>query len=94
MITLYGATGYTGGLIAAVLEREGLPFRLAGRSSSKLAAQSQVLASHPNWICADVSQSSSPPPLFRDTSLIINCAGPFTDLGELTSPLEVCSIRS
>jgi short subunit dehydrogenase-like uncharacterized protein len=82
MITLYGATGYTGGLIAAVLEREGLPYRLAGRSSSKLAALSQALASHPNWICADVSQPSTLPPLFKDTHLLINCAGPFTDLGE------------
>jgi hypothetical protein len=82
MITLFGATGYTGKLIAAVLEREGLAYRLAGRSSEKLTALSQALPSHPAWICADVSQPSSLASLFKDTRLIINCAGPFTDLGE------------
>ena len=82
MITLYGATGYTGNLIAAVLEREGLPYRLAGRSEPRLSALSQALPSHPSWVCADAIQPPSLPALFKNTNLIINCAGPFTDLGE------------
>ncbi len=82
MITLFGATGYTGTLIATALEKEGLQLRLAGRSVEKLSALSQALASHPGWITADVGQPSSLPALFKDANLLINCAGPFTDLGE------------
>jgi len=82
MITLFGATGYTGQLIARALERRGLPFRLAGRSLAKLQALSQSLASHPPTLVADVGTPSSLTALFDNTRLLINGVGPFTDLGE------------
>lgn len=82
MITLFGATGYTGRLIAHHLDQSGLPFRISGRSPEKLAALSATLASRPVCITADATQPASLPPLFRETKVFINCAGPFTDLGE------------
>ncbi len=81
-ITLFGATGYTGQLIAHALARAELPFRIAGRSPEKLARLSAVLPNRPEWLVADATQMSSLPPLFQGTRLLINCAGPFTDLGE------------
>ncbi len=82
MITLFGATGYTGQLIARALDRAGMPFRLAGRSAGKLAVLSQALTSHPPALVADVHAPESLAALFDHTRLLINCAGPFTDLGE------------
>lgn len=82
MITLFGATGYTGRKIAAELERRGLPFRIAGRSRERLTELSNSLPSRPAWIVADAQKNETLPPLFKDTRLLINCAGPFTDLGE------------
>lgn len=82
MITLFGATGYTGQLIAHALERRGLAFCLAGRSAEKLEALSRSLASHPPTLVADVHIPSSLPALFDNSQMLINCAGPFTDLGE------------
>ena len=83
MITLFGATGTTGTLIAKVLAREGLTFRLAGRSADRLAALSAQLPGAPGWVVADVNQPDSLASLFKDgTRLLINCAGPFTELGE------------
>lgn len=82
MITLFGATGFTGRLIAAALDQENLPFRLAGRSQEKLAELSGSLPSRPAWIIADVTRPATLPPLLLNTRVLINCAGPFTDLGE------------
>jgi short subunit dehydrogenase-like uncharacterized protein len=81
-ITLFGATGFTGRLIAHALTEEGLSFRLAGRSGDKLAALSAQLPGRPAWLIADAAQPASLPGLFQGTRLLVNCAGPFTDLGE------------
>lgn len=82
MITLFGATGYTGRLIAHALSRSGLPYRIAGRSLAKLEALSAELPEKPACLVADAAQPASLSPLFKDTRLLINLAGPFTDLGE------------
>jgi short subunit dehydrogenase-like uncharacterized protein len=85
MITLFGATGYTGRLVAQALQCEGLPFRIAGRSPNKLAALADSLSTEltsPRWLVADVTRPETLPPLCKDTHVLINCAGPFTDLGE------------
>lgn len=81
-VTLFGATGYTGQLVAQALTRAGISFRIAGRSAEKLARLSAALPNQPQWLTADASSSASLPRLFQDTRLLINCAGPFTDLGE------------
>jgi len=82
MITLFGATGYTGHLVARALDRLGLPFRLAGRSAEKLARLADSLSPAPAWLVADATQPDTLPPLFQNSRLLVNCAGPFTDLGE------------
>lgn len=82
MITLFGATGYTGRLVARALERAGLEFRLAGRSPDRLAQLADGLLSSPAWIVADVSRPETIGSLMRDSSVLVNCVGPFTDLGE------------
>jgi short subunit dehydrogenase-like uncharacterized protein len=85
MITLFGATGYTGRLVAKALSREpqAMPLRLAGRSPEKLARLSTSLPGAPDWLVADATQPETLPALCRDTAILVNCAGPFTDLGEL-----------
>lgn len=82
VITLFGATGYTGQRIAHTLAREGLPFRIAGRSAEKLRQLSAELPNHPEWLVADAQQTATLPPLFHNTRLLLNLAGPYTDLGE------------
>jgi short subunit dehydrogenase-like uncharacterized protein len=84
MITLFGATGYTGQKIAAVLARQGLPFRIAGRSASRLEelARSLNMPEPPAIVTADATVPDTLTALLHDTRVLINCAGPYTDLGE------------
>lgn len=90
-ITLFGATGITGRLIAAALDKEGLSYRLVGRSPEKLARLSAMLPRRPGWLVADAAQAATLPALFQNTRLVINCAGPFTDLGERVVALAALS---
>ncbi|MBN1660210.1 MAG: saccharopine dehydrogenase NADP-binding domain-containing protein [Anaerolineae bacterium] len=82
MITLLGATGYTGHLIARALDRAGLPYRIAGRSANALADLSESLSSRPAWVVADVERPETLAGLWDGTRVLANTAGPFTDLGE------------
>jgi short subunit dehydrogenase-like uncharacterized protein len=81
-VTLFGATGYTGRLVAVALDRAGLEYRIAGRSPERLARLSAELTAHPAWLVADAQLPSTIQALFSGTRVLINCAGPFTDLGE------------
>jgi short subunit dehydrogenase-like uncharacterized protein len=91
MITLFGATGYTGRLVARALARQELPFRLAGRSPEKLARLATSLPGSPAWQVADAARPATLSTLVEDTHVLINCAGPFTDLGEPVVALAACS---
>jgi short subunit dehydrogenase-like uncharacterized protein len=89
MITLFGATGYTGRLVARALARieipgqaGRLPLKLAGRSSEELARLAGSLPGSPPWLVADAAHPGTLPPLFQDSRVLVNCAGPFTSLGE------------
>lgn len=82
MITVFGATGYTGQMVIRSLALAQLPFRIAGRSAQKLEELSSRLSGHPDWLVADASQPATLPALFQGTQVFINLAGPFTDLGE------------
>jgi short subunit dehydrogenase-like uncharacterized protein len=47
-----------------------------------LARLAASLPESPPWLVADATQSDTLTTLCRDTRVLINCAGPFTDLGE------------
>jgi short subunit dehydrogenase-like uncharacterized protein len=85
VIALLGATGFTGQLIAAELANQKLPFIIAGRNPAKLTALQQQINSE--YLIKSVTASPDNPASLAElfaapTALVINCAGPFTDLGE------------
>jgi len=80
-IAVYGATGYTGRLVARELQRRGLDFMLCGRDASKLRALAGELAD-PDVRAAGVNDRDALRHAFGDCAVVINCAGPFTLHGE------------
>ena len=80
MIGVVGATGFTGKLVAGELRRLNAEFFIAGRNETSLKELSSSLDGVPtrNINVQDRSTYSS----LEGCSVIINCAGPFTDLGE------------
>ena len=81
MITLLGATGFTGTLIAYELKRLGCSARLAARDPAKLERLLGDLGADFETVVVDVSDPSTIPRAFEGSDVVINCAGPFTDLG-------------
>jgi short subunit dehydrogenase-like uncharacterized protein len=81
-IALYGATGYTGRLVVEELVRRGLDFTIAGRSEQKLRALSEGAAQGAPYRTASVDDPASLRALLEDVAVVIDCAGPFTLLGE------------
>jgi short subunit dehydrogenase-like uncharacterized protein len=80
-IAVYGATGYTGRLVAHELRRRGLDFTLCGRDAGKLRALAGELGD-PDVRAAGVSDRDALRHAFGDCAAVINCAGPFTLHGE------------
>jgi short subunit dehydrogenase-like uncharacterized protein len=82
-VVLYGATGYTGRLVAAELARRGVPLVLAGRSAERLSAVAAGLPSPPVGV---VAAPVDDPVALREAaargSVLVNCAGPFARTGE------------
>lgn len=76
---VYGATGYTGRLVAEQALRSGADVVLAGRDPDRLAA----LAAR--WdvatAVAAADDSSALQAAFRGRDVVLNCAGPFTRTG-------------
>lgn len=83
-ILLLGAGGYTGRLTAAALAAGDQPFILAGRDRGRLAAVRADLGrgAEIELRVADPTRPATLPGLFPGVGVIINCAGPFTTLGE------------
>lgn len=81
MIAVYGATGYTGRLVARELQRRGLDARLCGRNGGKLKALVGELGV--DWECrvAPVDDPKALRKAFAGADALINCAGPFTFYG-------------
>lgn len=81
MIAVYGATGYTGKLVAQELRRRGLAATLCGRSLEKLkAVKRQVGADWPVRVAA-VDDAPALREALTGADVVINCAGPFTYYG-------------
>ncbi|MFD4326944.1 saccharopine dehydrogenase family protein [Nocardioides sp. NPDC058538] len=85
-IVLFGATGFTGGLVAEYLAAhapEGLRWALAGRSLSRLEAVRDGLGSADvELLQADVHDSSSLAALAARARVVITTVGPYLEYGE------------
>ena len=80
-VVVAGATGFTGGLVAERLADSGLRFVLTGRSEEKLEG---LARRHPGTEVrrADVTRPGDLGALLRTGDVLVNCAGPFTGIGE------------
>lgn len=81
MITVFGATGYTGRLISEELARLGADFAIAGRNEEKLSRLRERLGGLPQVIVADVTDRRSLVAMCEKSSVVISCAGPFLEIG-------------
>ncbi len=80
-IAVYGATGFTGKLVAAELHRRGADFVLAGRNEAKLAALSEATGSAPVR-AVGIDDPAGLRALLEPCAAAIACAGPFMRNGE------------
>ncbi len=80
-IAVYGATGFTGRLIAGELRRLGADVLLAGRDRGKLEALSGELGGVPVAV-APVDDPRALRDALDACSVVVACAGPFTLHGE------------
>lgn len=81
MIGVIAATGFTGSLIAEKLLKSGRACRLMGRSEKKLQALAARLQSTAEHALFD-AQNAATFDALDGCDVIINCAGPFTELGQ------------
>jgi short subunit dehydrogenase-like uncharacterized protein len=81
-IVVYGASGYTGKLIAAELTRRGAEIVLAGRNAEKLDRVATGLESRPATAAVPLDDRAGLRKLLEPAAAVIACAGPFTLHGE------------
>lgn len=80
-IAIYGATGFTGGLIAGELKRLGVDFLVAGRDRRKLEALSEALGGVP-LAAVSLDDPAGLRKMLEPCSVVAACAGPFSLYGE------------
>jgi short subunit dehydrogenase-like uncharacterized protein len=81
-VAVYGATGYTGRLVAGELCRRGLDLVLCGRSARRLKELASQLDVRVRVRVASVDDLDGLRHAFADCAAVINCAGPFGRFGE------------
>jgi short subunit dehydrogenase-like uncharacterized protein len=81
-IAIYGATGYTGRLVAREAARRELPQVLSGRDAGRLHDLARELGTDATVRAAALDDRAALRHAFGDCRAVINCAGPFTRLGE------------
>lgn len=81
-IILFGASGFTGRLVAAALCHRGLSFAISGRSPDRLEELATALPWRPSVVPASLDDPESLHAAFRDRKMVLNCAGPFLLHGE------------
>jgi short subunit dehydrogenase-like uncharacterized protein len=79
-VVLYGATGYTGTLVAEELAQRGVDHVLSGRDREKLAALGEARGVPAR--AAPLDNEHVLRELLEDATAVINCAGPFTVAGD------------
>lgn len=82
MILVYGASGFTGRLIARELSGRGAKLAMSGRDHHRLEATARELDIDCDIRPARVLDPEALAGAMRDCRVVINCAGPFTKLGE------------
>jgi len=94
-IILFGATGFTGKLVAAYLSKhaktEKISWAIAGRDTVKLMAVSNtILENKPEIITADINDLVSLRNMVAQTKILMNTVGPFNIYGKdvVTSCIE------
>lgn len=80
-IAVYGATGFTGGLIARELKRLGADFLITGRNQAKLETLSVELGGVP-FRAVSVDDPARLREMLEPCSVVVACAGPFGLYGE------------
>lgn len=80
-VVVFGATGFTGTLVAEAMRASGLPFAIAGRNARALQALSEQLGNVPTLV-ADAQEPRTLGALLEGTRVLVNCAGPFLRYGE------------
>ena len=86
-VLIYGASGYTGRLLAARAKARGLPTILAGRSAERLEPLAQSLGLP--WRAVTLNDPAGLDAALQDVAAIVNTAGPFeTRSEEHTSELQ------
>lgn len=80
-VTVLGATGYTGRLVAAEAVRQGLEVRLAGRRRAALQALADELDGRASVTVADVDDPPSLRALAEGSTLLVSTVGPYVRLG-------------
>lgn len=80
-VLLYGATGYTGRLIAHALDARGASFALAGRDRGRLDALAAELTSGPPIFTVDATDEAGLRALAGSARVLLSAAGPFATLG-------------
>src|SRR4051794_9108663 len=81
-IVLFGATGYTGRLVAEALARRGARPVLAARSGDSLRGLASELGGGLDTAVADVSRPESVRALVEQGDVLLSTVGPFARWGE------------
>jgi short subunit dehydrogenase-like uncharacterized protein len=81
-IAVYGATGYTGRLVAAELVRRGADAVLVGRSAAKLEIVAEDLGGGVSTRVAPLDDLEALREALEPCAAVISCAGPFVEHGE------------
>lgn len=88
-LLIYGATGYTGSMVARQAKLAGLDFTIAGRDPDRLAALADEL--DVPFRAFGLDDSTAVDQHLEDFAVVLNCAGPFARTAE---PLMRAAIGS
>ena len=98
---VYGATGYTGGLLAKYFAKQyslgkSLKWAIGGRSQARLqAVKDELVKTHPEMkdldlVVANSSSASELEAMCRDTKVVMSTVGPYTLYG--TTLVNACAV--
>lgn len=90
-IVLFGATGYTGGLIAQRLVAAGVAPVLAGRDAGRLEALAERLGGDVETVRADALRENSVFSLLGEGDVLVATVGPFAKYGAVAARAAIAA---